>query len=131
MRQKQQIQLKLSAPWPDHPLSKELAVMAAIIDGHPCIAELAWQDIVAGKSHYTGAPGMAAMAVVKAAVLHKVLGVSYERLAFNLLPTLPRHGPLRCGSQPQRLAEQHLPPEGVHLGGHQPSAYKLSQQGRH
>jgi len=84
MRQKQQIQLKLSAPWPDHPFSKELAVMAAIIDAHPGIAELAWQDIVAGKSHDTGAPGMAAMAVVKAAVLHKVLGVSYERLAFNL-----------------------------------------------
>ena len=50
MRQKQQIQLKLSAPWPDYPFPKELATMI----------------------------------VVKAAVLHKVLGMSYERLVFNL-----------------------------------------------
>jgi transposase, IS5 family len=84
MRQKRQIQFKLSGPWPDHPFSRELAVMAAIIDANPVIAELAWQDIVQGRSHQTGAPGLAAMAVVKTAVLQKVLGASYERLAFHL-----------------------------------------------
>jgi IS5 family transposase len=84
MRQKRQIQLKLSGPWPDHPFSREMAVMAAILDVNPVIAELAWQDIVEGRSHQTGAPGLAAMAVVKAAVLQKVLGASYERLAFHL-----------------------------------------------
>lgn len=84
MRQKQQIQLKLSGPWPNHPLSRELAVMAAILDSHPVIAELAWQDLAACRSAHTGAPGMTAMAAVKAAVLYKVLGESYQRLAFHL-----------------------------------------------
>jgi IS5 family transposase len=84
MRQKLQIQPKLYGPWPDHPFSQELAVMAAILDAHPVIAELAWQDLVQGRRHDTGAPGMEAMAVVKAAVLHKLVGVSYERLAFHL-----------------------------------------------
>lgn len=84
MRQKRQIQLKLSGPWPDHPFSQELAVMAAILDAHPAMAELAWQDLVQGRRHDTGAPGMEAMAVIKAAVLQKMLGVSYERLAFHL-----------------------------------------------
>ena len=41
MRQKLQIQPKLLGPWPDHPFSQELAVMAAILDAHPVIAELA------------------------------------------------------------------------------------------
>eukprot|EP01022_Parablepharisma_sp_SALTPOND_P020142 TRINITY_DN3583_c0_g2_i2.p2 TRINITY_DN3583_c0_g2~~TRINITY_DN3583_c0_g2_i2.p2 ORF type:complete len:445 (-),score=122.16 TRINITY_DN3583_c0_g2_i2:445-1779(-) len=84
MRQKLQIQPKLLGPWPDHPFSRELAVMATILDTHPVIAELAWQDLVQARRHDTGAPGMEAMAVVKAAVLHKVMGVSYERLAFHL-----------------------------------------------
>jgi hypothetical protein len=79
---------KFSSSCPDLgltiPFSRELAVMAAILDVNPVIAELAWQDIVEGRSHQTGAPGLAAMAVVKAAVLQKVLGASYERLAFHL-----------------------------------------------
>ena len=88
MRQKQQIQLKLSRPWPDHPFSQELAVMATILDAHPGIAELAWQDLVQQRRHDTGAPGMEAMAVVKAAVLHKVMGLSYERLAFHFFDSV-------------------------------------------
>ena len=88
MRQKQQIQPKLCGPWPDHPFSRELAVMAAILDAHPVIAELAWQDIVQGRRHDTGAPGMEVMAVVKAAVLHKVMGLSYERMAFHLFDSV-------------------------------------------
>jgi hypothetical protein len=62
MRQKQQIQFKLSGPWPNHPLSQELAVMAAMLDAHPAIADIAWKDLVAGRSAHTGAPGMTAMA---------------------------------------------------------------------
>jgi len=85
MRQKLQIQLKLSGPWPDHPFSRELSVMAAILETNSVIAELAWQDLIVGRSADTGAPGMAAMTVVKAAVLQKVLGISYERLAFHLV----------------------------------------------
>jgi len=88
MRQKLQIQPKLFGPWPDHPFSQELAVMAAILDAHPVIAELAWQDLVQGRRHDTGVPGMEAMAVVKAAVLHKLMGVSYERLAFHLFDSV-------------------------------------------
>ena len=84
MRQKRQFQFKLSGPWPDHPFSQELAVMATILNANPVIAELAWQDLVGGSDPKTGAPGIAAMAVIKAAVLQKILGVSYERLAFHL-----------------------------------------------
>lgn len=84
MRQKQQIQPKLCGPWPDHPFSRELAAMAAILDAHRVIAELAWQDLTKKVDPLVGHPGMDAMAVVKAVVLQKLMGVSYERLAFHL-----------------------------------------------
>lgn len=84
MRQKQRIQPCLPGPWADHPLAEEMAVMAAILDAHPVIAEWAWQDITQGRRSDTGAPGMEAMAVVKAALLQKLLRLPYQRLAFHL-----------------------------------------------
>lgn len=84
MRQKQQIQPCLCGPWADHPLAEEMAVMAAILDAHPVIAELAWQDLTDGRRADIGAPGMEAMAVVKAAMVQKLMRLSYERLSFHL-----------------------------------------------
>ena len=51
MRQKLQIRAKLHGPWPDHPFLQELAVMATILDAHPGITELAWQDLVEQRRH--------------------------------------------------------------------------------
>ena len=69
MRQKPQIQPNLYGPWPVHSFSRELAVMARVLDAHRVIAELAGQDLVGDRNPEIGAPGMEAMDVVKAAVL--------------------------------------------------------------
>jgi len=84
MRQKRVIQPKLYGHWPGHPLSYEFQAMASILDGHPVIAGLAWQDLTAKASPNAGAPGMDAVSVVKAAVLQKLMGVSFQKLAFHL-----------------------------------------------
>lgn len=98
MRQKQQIQPKLSKPWPTHRLSRELAVMASIIEAHPAIAGLAWQDLTRKVNPLVGAEGMDAMSVVKAAVLQKLMRVSYERLAFHLCDSDCCRGFMKLGA---------------------------------
>lgn len=84
MRQKRVIQPKLCGHWPGHRLTQEFEAMAKILEAHPVIADLAWQDLTRNTSPNAGAPGMDAVSVVKAAVLQKLMGVSFEKLAFHL-----------------------------------------------
>lgn len=84
MRQKRENQPRLFGPWPGHPLACELEAMARILDCHPVIGDLAWQDLTRNVSPKAGAPGMDAVSVVKASVLQKLMGVSFEKLAFHL-----------------------------------------------
>jgi len=84
MRQKGVIQPKLCGHWPGHPLAQEFEAMARILEAHPVIADMAWQDLTENASPNAGAPGMDAASVVKAGVLQKLMGVSFHKLAFHL-----------------------------------------------
>jgi len=78
MRQKRVIQPKLCGHWPGHRLAQEFAAIAGILEAHPGIADLAWQDLTKNVSPKAGAPGMDAVSVVKAAMLQKLMGVSFH-----------------------------------------------------
>ena len=85
MRKKQRIEPSLLPSWPDHPRAMELAIISKILDDHPGIADAAWQDLTRGKRTDTGAKGMDAMSVVRAAILLKTGDHSYESLHFHLV----------------------------------------------
>ena len=85
MRQKHNIQPKLQGALPGHQLAAEMRVMAQILEKHGCICDAVLQDLTKSADDNTGAPGMDAMSVIKAALLQKLMGVSYERLAFHLI----------------------------------------------
>ena len=85
MRQKHNIQPKLRGSFSGHQLADEMLAMAQILESHGCICDAVMQDLTRSVDDKTGAPGMDAMSVIKAAVLQKLMGVSYERLAFHLI----------------------------------------------
>lgn len=85
MRQAVKKQIPLTAQWPDHELAKELKVISDILDRHPIIAELAMQDLCGGDLKNVGAKGLSADQVVRCALLKRIHGFSYAKLAFHLI----------------------------------------------
>lgn len=85
MRKKNQEQLPLMASVIEHPRAKELEQISQILDSIPTINEMVLQDLTHGRSNPTGAEGMTAEQVLRAAIIKKIEGFSYEELAFHLL----------------------------------------------
>src|SRR5436190_24147709 len=70
MRQARQKQLNLSADWLAFEHAKELQAIAGLLDEHPTIAELVWQDL--GPKNVlksSGACGMSAEQVLRALIV--------------------------------------------------------------
>lgn len=83
MRKIREKQLPLPEVLPDHPKVKELEKISEILDKNSSIYNLVAQDLgIANKS--TGAEGMSAEQVVRAAIVKQTEGYSYEDLAFHL-----------------------------------------------
>jgi IS5 family transposase len=78
---KKQLPLKESAPV--HPKVKELETIRMILDQNSSIYNLVLQDL-GPSNHATGATGMSAEQVLKAAIIKQMEGFSYEELAFHL-----------------------------------------------
>src|SRR5512139_1512211 len=69
----------------DHPHSRELVRMSAILDRLPLAAELVAKDLAKGtKGTKAGRAGLSGEQVLRAAVLKQMHGWSYEALAFHL-----------------------------------------------
>ncbi len=71
----------------DHPQAKELEAISQILNNKPTIYEIALQDLM---THYkarkkTGARGMSAEQVIRAAIVKVLFGFTYEELAFHLV----------------------------------------------
>ncbi len=60
MRKARESQPNLTYNWLDLDHAKELQTLAGLIDQHPKIADLVWQDLTRNASHSTGARGMTA-----------------------------------------------------------------------
>ena len=84
MRKARIQQLPLAEATPDHPKAKELAKISEILDHNSTIYDLVLQDLgMAGNE--TGARGMTAEQVLRAAIIKQIEGFSYRELTFHLM----------------------------------------------
>jgi IS5 family transposase len=89
MRKKNQKQLPLMITRIDHPHAKELQRISDILDENPIINEWVLQDLTQDKALIdTGAEGMTAEQVIRAAIIKQMEEYSYEELAFHLLDSV-------------------------------------------
>ena len=87
MRDKRQKQMLLSPPFrQDFEQAKELEAISRILDRHPAIYERVFQDLCPGAADKknTGAGGMSAEQVLRAAIVKVLFGDSYRQLAFHI-----------------------------------------------
>jgi IS5 family transposase len=87
MRKKWEPQIPLMPVEIDHPQAKELSAISRIIASKPIICELVLQDLGNHRStnNPSGANGMSADQVLRAAVVKTLFGFSYEQLAFHIV----------------------------------------------
>ena len=87
MRKKSKKQMPLMPAATDHPQAIELENISRILDANPIICDLAMQDLceVGKKIRRSGARGMTADQVVRAAIVKQMLGFTYKELAFHII----------------------------------------------
>ena len=87
MRKKSKKQMPLMPAATDHPQAIELENISRILDANPIICDLAMQDLceVSKKVRRSGAHGMTADQVVRAAIVKQMLGFTYKELAFHII----------------------------------------------
>jgi len=87
MRKKSKKQLPLMPAESDHPQAVELENISRILDANPIICDLAMQDLceVSKKVRKSGAHGMTADQVFRAAIAKQMLGFTYKELAFHII----------------------------------------------
>jgi IS5 family transposase len=86
MREKQQKQMPLISPPTGNPKERELEMISMIIDNTPTMCGYILQDLNKGKLFKcrTGARGMSAEQVLRAAVVMRLYSFTYEDLAFHI-----------------------------------------------
>jgi IS5 family transposase len=87
MREARTTQPTLRETWLDLDHAKELEAISRVLDDHPKIAELIWQDLqAAGGSKQTdrGVGGLSGDQVLRILVIKQMNGFSYRQLAFHL-----------------------------------------------
>lgn len=86
MRKKSQKQMSLNPANVNHPHAKLLEDMGRLLDDNPIITDMVFKDLTKGQIlKRTGAEGMSAEQVLRAAVVKQLEGFSYEDLAFHLI----------------------------------------------
>ena len=86
MRKKNQKQMPLMDSGVNHPRAEVFERISQILDCLPTISEMVLQDLTGGvKNRHTGAEGMSAEQVLRAAIIKQTEGFSYEELAFHLV----------------------------------------------
>jgi IS5 family transposase len=83
---------------PDHPQARELDRISRILDEETTIVELVHQELCRGRQlRDTGACGMSAEQVLRAAITKQMFGFSYELLPFHLADSTSLRGFCRIG----------------------------------
>ena len=89
MRKKDKKQLPLMIASVDHPHAVELELISQILNENPIINDLVLQDLTHGViNSASGANGMSAEQVLRAAVIKQMNSYSYEELAFHILDSV-------------------------------------------
>jgi IS5 family transposase len=98
MREKSKKQLPLMHLSTDHPQARELEAISRILDAEPTITALVHQDLCRGRElSATGANGMSAEQVLRAAIVKRMFGYSYEQLPFHLTDSISLRAFCRIG----------------------------------
>lgn len=86
MREKQQKQMPVLESRSDHPQARELEAISNIIDNTTTICDYVLQDLNRGKiiKRRTGARGMSADQVLRAAIVMRLFEFTYKELAFHI-----------------------------------------------
>src|SRR5258708_19145727 len=85
MRQARKKQLNLDSNWLAFEPAKDLQAIAGLLDEHPTVANLVWQDLSPkGLLTDAGAQGLSAEQVLRALIVKQLNGFSYRELAFHL-----------------------------------------------
>ncbi len=87
MRKKRQQQMPLMPPKIDHPQANELEAISCIITSKPTICDHVMQDLCKGRpaTVHSGANGMTAEQVLRAAIVKMLFGLTYKELAFHMV----------------------------------------------
>jgi IS5 family transposase len=98
MRKNTQKQMPLTITSIDHPHAVELEGISQILDANPIIYDWVLQDLTRDVMRTdTGAEGMSAEQVLRAAIIKQMETYSYEDLAFHLLDSVCYRGFCRIG----------------------------------
>ena len=99
MRKNRQKQMPLMEPVVDHPQAIELEAISRILDNNPTISDLAMQDLSKGmkRARRSGANGMTADQVVRAAIVKQMFNFTYEELAFHIVDSKSLRRFMRIG----------------------------------
>ena len=84
MRIKRQAQLNLFHAFGSNDIAKELIEISLILDANPHLLDYVYADLTKGCRVDTGATGMSAEQVLRAAVLKQYRQLNYRELAFHL-----------------------------------------------
>ena len=84
MRQFRDSQLSLTPTWGPHQHTRELQMIARILEAHPRIGELVLRDLVGNRRVDTGRRGLDGDQVLRIALLKQIHGLSYRELEFHL-----------------------------------------------
>ena len=89
MRKKVRKQMPIMITAVDHPHAEELDGISRILDRNPIIYEMAFQDLTVNVTNAeTGAEGMTAEQVVRAAIIKQMGEYSYDDLAFHIVDSI-------------------------------------------
>jgi IS5 family transposase len=98
MREKSKKQLPLMHLTPDHPQARELECISRILDAEATTTDWVHQDLCRGRElRDTGANGMSAEQVLRAAIVKQMFGYSYELLPFHLMDSITLRAFCRIG----------------------------------
>jgi IS5 family transposase len=99
MRKTMKKQMPLMITSIEHPHTKELVGISKILDKNPIINEWVLQDLTRNKTTLsnTGAEGMTAEQVIRAAIVKQMENFSYEDLAFHLIDSISYRSFCRIG----------------------------------
>jgi len=98
MRKKIQKQMPLMITGIDHKHAQELEGINKILDDNPTITKMVWQDLTCNiTGSVSGANGMTAEQVIRAAIIKQMEEFSYEDLAFHLLDSVSYRSFCRIG----------------------------------
>ena len=87
MRKKRQKQMPLMPPIIDHPQAHELEAISRIINQKPTICDHVMQDLYKHRPApaKSGANGMTAEQILRAAIVKMLFGFTYQQLAFHIV----------------------------------------------